>query len=221
MWALPKHRRRRGSDVCALCVQIAPNAPKFPRIAHSCAQKTQLLSYCGLALGAGGRAFSPPRTAAERDLAPQEISRADGPPIEQPGRSTSIVSRIRFLTSSGGCSSCTTRLQSGRGLKTFQHQRWRTALPPTRRPSSLCSIQRGIWGRPGPFHSVVARMAARVKDSRNFRNSSLLTTSLSKIEPHRQLNQTLVAGGGRRVRWRHGDVPKGIYHGSGVEIRHV
>lgn len=24
-------------DVCAVCVQIAPNAPKFPRIAHTCA----------------------------------------------------------------------------------------------------------------------------------------------------------------------------------------
>src|SRR5690348_1067432 len=43
----------------------------------------------------------------------------------------------------------------------------------------------------------------------------------SKIEPRAQLDKTLVAGRGRRIRWRHDDVSEGVHYGRGVQIRHV
>ena len=47
------------------------------------------------------------------------------------------------------------------------------------------------------------------------------TAVLSKIEPRPQLDETLVASGGRRIEWRHYDVTQGVYQGRCVEIRHV
>src|SRR6266567_5265263 len=75
--------------------------------------------------------------------------------------------------------------------------------------------------RSGPFHSVGLNGCQGQEFSEFPKPPSSGHAVPSKIELRDQLDETLIAGCGCRVGWRHGDVSGGIHQGGRVEIGHV